>query len=207
MTNQKAPLEANGLQSLEDVMIDGVVKRKEEQKIAAMQRQESPKHLLLERFYRVKTADVVYIASDHGGFELKNALKGRMMLNGHMLVDMGPDAFDKDDDYPDYAERVCKEMIMNGGSGILICRSGHGMAVAANKFRGIYASVCCNEESAFKAKKDDNTNVLCLAGDATDIDLAEKIVVTWLETPYESVDRRNRRAEKIRKIEEANFRS
>ena len=188
-------------------MISGVVKRKDEQKIAATRREESPKHLLLERFHRIKAADVVYIASDHGGFELKNALKERMMSKGHILVDMGPYAFDKDDDYPDYAERVCREMLLNGGSGILICRSGHGMAVAANKFRGIYASVCCNEESAFKGKKDDNINVLCLAGDATGIDLAEKIVVTWLETPYESVDRRNRRAEKIRKIEDTNFRS
>ena len=188
-------------------MIGGIVKNRDGQKTVVKTGVEYPKNLLIENFHRVKNADAVYIASDHGGFELKNALKERMRLKGHILIDMGPDTFDKEDDYPDYAERVCKEILLKGGSGILICRSGHGMAIAANKFNSIYASVCCNEESAFKGKKDDSINVLCLPGDSVTGELAEKIILTWLETPYESIDRRNRRMEKIKKIEETNFRS
>ena len=191
-------------------MIGGAVKNKEEreeQKIAVKPRGESQRNPFMEHFHRVKTADRVYIASDHGGFRLKNSLVERFKNKDHALVDLGPHSLDAGDDYPDYAEKVCAEILSKGGSGILICRSGHGMAITANKFKGIYASVCCSEESAFKGKKDDNINVLCLAGDLVTEELAEKIVTTWLDTPYESIERRNRRFGKIREIEDRNFKS
>ncbi len=147
----------------------------------------------------------IYIGADHGGFEFKQKLVEVLRRQGRSIIDMGPQVYDKGDDYPDYAEKVCAEILSEGGKGILICRSGHGMAIAANKFHGIYASVCWNEESAFKGKKDDDINVLCLAGDLVTVDIAVKIVDMWLNTPFESVERRNRRIDKVRSIEKRNF--
>ncbi len=147
----------------------------------------------------------IYIGADHGGFEFKQRLIELLKRRGRGIIDMGPLTYDKGDDYPDYAEKVCREIMSKGGKGILICRSGHGMAIIANKFPGIYASVCWSEESAFKGKKDDNINVLCLPGDLVTVELAEKIVEMWLNTPFESIERRNRRLDKVKMIEKGNF--
>ncbi len=148
----------------------------------------------------------IYIGSDHGGFEFKQRLTGLLKRQGYEMVDMGPLTYDKEDDYPDYAEKVCREILAWGGKGILICRSGHGMAITANKFPGIYASVCWNEESAAKGKKDDNINVLCLPGDLITVEDAQRTVISWLNTPFENIERRNRRMDKVRSIERRNFR-
>ena len=147
----------------------------------------------------------IYFGADHGGFELKRRLIELIKPKGYELVDMGPAAYNKDDDYVDYAEKVCKEVVSNKARGVLICKSGHGMAITANKFKGIYASVCWNAMSAVKAKKDDNINVLCLPGELITLDDAQKAVVSWLETPFESIERRNRRLEKVKGIEDRNF--
>ena len=149
--------------------------------------------------------DRIYIGSDHGGFEFKQKLSGLLKGQGYEMVDMGPLVYDKGDDYPDYAEKVCMEILAKGGKGILICRSGHGMAITANKFPGIYASVCWSEESAAKGKKDDNINVLCLPGDLITVEDAQRTVISWLDTPFESIERRNRRLGKVRDIERRNF--
>ncbi len=147
----------------------------------------------------------LFIGTDHGGFEFKRRLVELLRAKGYDITDVGPHTYDKGDDYPDYAEKVCNSIAASGGKGILICRSGHGMAITANKFPGIYASVCCSTESARLGKKDDDINVLCLSGDLVTVEEAEKIVVTWLETPFESIERRNRRLDKVKGIEKRNF--
>lgn len=149
--------------------------------------------------------ETVYIGSDHGGFEMKKMLIGFMKSEGYKVVDVGPFAYDKGDDYPDYAEKVCNEVIANKGRGILICRTGHGMNIAANKVAGIYASICLSEESAQRSKVDENINVLCLAGDFISSDDAEKIVKKWLDTPLVEEERHSRRQKKFKDIENRNL--
>ncbi len=149
--------------------------------------------------------DQVYIGSDHGGFELKKSLVSFLKKNNYNIVDMGPYEYDQDDDYPDYAEKVCKEIIVGGGRGILICKYSHGVTIAANKMPGIYASTCWNEESAKMAKNDGNINVLCLSGMLTKPDEAEKIVHTWLTSPFSDHERHTRRINKIKHIEKRHF--
>ncbi len=149
--------------------------------------------------------ETIYIGSDHGGFEMKKELIALMKSQGYTIVDDGPFTYDKADDYPDYAEKVCKDVLANKGKGILICRTGHGMNISANKMAGIYASICSNEESARKSKIDENINVLCLAGDFTSIEEAGKIVRKWLDTPFTEEERHVRRQKKIRDIEGRNL--
>ena len=143
----------------------------------------------------------IFIGSDHGGFELKRRIVQFLRAKGAEVADLGPHEYDKDDDYPDYAWKVCREVLQHGGRGILICRSGNGMARAANKVRGIYAAVCWNEYSAVKEMEHGNTNVLCLSADQTGPEEAERIVDAWLSTPFSGDERHIRRHRKIGQME------
>ena len=151
--------------------------------------------------------ETIYIGSDHGGFEFKRKLIELLKSQGYKLVDVGPASYDKGDDFVDYAEKACREILAGGGRGILICRSGHGMAIVANKFLGIYATVCWNKDSAIRGKKDENINVICIPADLITAEEAKEIVMAWLNTPFESIERRNRRLGKIHDIEKRNFKS
>lgn len=148
--------------------------------------------------------DTIYIGSDHGGFELKGALIAFLKAKKYNVVDVGPFSFDKDDDYPDYVEKVCENVVSNRGRGILICKYGHGITIAANKIKGIYASTCWNEDSARMARNDGNTNVLCLSGVMTMPADAQKIAEIWLTTPFSAEERHSRRVNKIKDIEKRN---
>lgn len=145
----------------------------------------------------------VFIASDHGGLEMSRAIVAMLDRNGVDVTYMGPAEYDKDDDYPDYAERVCMAVLGSGGGGrgILICRSGNGMARAANKIPGIYAGLCWNEAMARKEMEHGNTNVLCMSAEHTAIDEAERIVEAWLSTPFSGDERHVRRRSKVEDIE------
>ena len=149
--------------------------------------------------------ETVYIGSDHGGFEMKKDLVVFIRSLGYKVFDLGPLEYNKDDDYPDYVEKVCKEVLASGGYGILICKYSHGISIASNKIKGIYASTCWNEESAKMAKNDSAVNVLCLSGMLTSIKDAEKIVKTWLTVPFSGEERHKRRIGKIKDIERRNF--
>jgi ribose 5-phosphate isomerase B len=143
----------------------------------------------------------IFIASDHGGFELKNNLV--MNLTSHEISDLGPMELDPEDDYTDYAIKVSEKVLENEGSiGILICRSGIGMSIAANKFKGIYAALCFNEKHAEMARGHNNANVLCLDADYESLEDHLKIVNKFLTSEFEGTDTRHgRRIEKIREIE------
>lgn len=143
----------------------------------------------------------ICIGSDHAGFRLKGIVRGLLEEQGHPVEDVGPCEYDANDDYPDYAARVCEKILENGGSGILVCGTGQGMDRAANKFPGIQAAVCWDEFSARVAKEHGNVNVLCLGGRSVSEETAKKIVKIWLENPFANEERHARRINKIREIE------
>ena len=143
----------------------------------------------------------IYIGSDHAGFELKNIIKEFLKKEGYKVEDLGAHEYNPEDDYPDYAVKVCEKVLETKGKGILICGSGQGMDRVANKIPGIYAAVCWDEISAKMAKEHGNVNVLCLGGRTVKPELAKKIVKIWLETPFIPRERHLRRINKIKEIE------
>jgi ribose 5-phosphate isomerase B len=139
---------------------------------------------------------MIYIGSDHGGFELKNQLF--KYINGELGVeikDMG--CFSSNSvDYPDIAKSVCDEVINSNGIGILLCGTGIGISMAANKIKNIRCALCSNEYSAKMAKKHNNANVLALGARVIGIGLAKSIIETFLNTEFEG-GRHRRRTDKI----------
>jgi ribose 5-phosphate isomerase B len=140
-----------------------------------------------------------YIASDHAGVDFKAFVKGLFEAKGHNVVDLGPE--DKTRvDYPDFAAKVCEEVIKDKGSkGVLICGSGIGMSMAANKFDGIRAALCHNEYSAAMARQHNDANVLCLGERVSGEGMVEAIVNSWLSNEFEG-GRHEGRVEKINKL-------
>lgn len=142
----------------------------------------------------------IYVGADHLGFRLKGELIDRLKKLGYDVEDQGDNRLDPKDDFPEFAGRVVTAMKISEDDdprGILLCGSGHGMAITANRFRGIYATLVWDKRSAREARNDDNSNVLCLPANS----LSEKemldIVETWLNTPFEAIPRRVRRLKQI----------
>lgn len=148
----------------------------------------------------------VYIASDHGGFDLK-----REILHNQDFIkmniefeDLGPESLVEEDDYTDYAFTLVDEMNKRPNSfGILICRSGIGMSIAANKAKGIYAALCFTPTHAIKAREHNNANVLCLDADYEDKEIHFKIIENFIKTEFAGFETRHgRRVKEIMKFEE-----
>ena len=142
------------------------------------------------------------IGSDHAGFPLKEQVRAKLLEEGHEVIDLG--AYNCEaSDYPDYAEKVGLA-IKRGDAprGILICGSGAGVDIAANKFRGIRSVLAFSPDQAGAAKADDDTNILALPSDFLELDTAKRIVSVWLQTPVSAGDKYKRRLEKIRTIEQ-----
>ncbi len=140
----------------------------------------------------------LFIASDHGGFQLKKRLvryfENELNIN---FKDLGPAEFVEDDDYPDYAFRLTEQVLEKKARGILICKNGIGVCIAANKVAGIRAGIGYNTTVAKTMVQDDNTNVLCLAATTLSEEYALAIVKHWLSTDYSNESRHNRRLAKI----------
>ena len=144
------------------------------------------------------TQFTVAVGTDHGGFELKSKVIERLMAKGIQVADMGPFELDPADDYSDYATKVGRAVSLEEVQcGILICRSGLGMAMGANRFAGVRAAVCADAETAAKTKDHNFSNVLVLAGDNLDDAAADAIIESWLTTPYSSEERHVRRVEQL----------
>ena len=144
------------------------------------------------------TEFTVAVGTDHGGYELKSKIIDYLISKGIQCVDMGPFEFDAQDDYCDYASKVGRAVSTGEVEcGILICRSGLGMAMGANRFAGVRASVCADAETAAKTKDHNYSNVLVLAGDDLSDDVAQAIVDAWLTTPYANEERHTRRVEQL----------
>jgi ribose 5-phosphate isomerase B len=145
----------------------------------------------------------IALASDHGGFELKKDLFSWLKENKYDVIDLGNSKYDSLDDFPDFAELISKT-VLNGEAekGILICGSGVGAAVAANKFKGIRASVCHDIYSAHQGVEHDAMNILCLGARVIGSQLAKDLVAAFIDAKYMNEERLNRRLEKIKKFED-----
>jgi len=149
---------------------------------------------------------MIYIASDHGGYKLKKRLiryiKNELKLE---IEDMGPDQYDRDDDYPDFAQPLVEKVANDKNNcGILICGSGQGMCMLANKNKGIRAALGYSIKSAELSKQHNNANILCLAGYVLTEDHATAITRKWLATPFSNEERHLRRLRKMTKLEKNN---
>lgn len=138
---------------------------------------------------------------------MKEEIKRYLLGLGVEVKDVGPEQLVSTDDYVDYAEAVCVKIVKNPSlhTGILICGSGHGMDVVANKYKGIRAALCFNEKVAVQSREHENANVLILASDWVKAVEAKAIVKVWLETKFTGEERHVRRLKKIEDIEERNF--
>jgi len=144
----------------------------------------------------------VSIGSDHRGFEAKNKVLQFVQTLGYDVTDAGT-ASAESVDYPDYAAAVARQVAeKQADCGILICSTGIGMAIAANKVPGVRAATCWNELTAEYSRQHNDTNVLCLSADHLSPNVTERVVELWLKTEFEG-GRHARRIEKIDKLENA----
>lgn len=147
---------------------------------------------------------MIAIGADHGGYILKEQIKKYFEKNHILYQDYGTYNEERTD-YPIYAKKVAEAMIKKeADKGILICRSGYGMTVTANKFKGIRAASVTSPNLAKAAKADDDINLLTLSGDSLDIKDAIEIIETWLETKFKG-GRYQERLEMLNKIEKENM--
>lgn len=147
----------------------------------------------------------VFIGADHNGFELKNELKGWLADKGYAVQDMGPSESVLNDDYPDVALELAKQVAEKPDArGILICGSGVGVAVAANKVKGIRAALIHDADIARAATKDDDINVLALGAQYIAPNRAKEVVGAWLDSRFSKAERHARRIGKITEYEEKN---
>ncbi len=138
----------------------------------------------------------IYLGYDHAGKNLADGIKQSIIASGNQVFDMGS-AGDAGDDYPDFAFMIAQKVMVDPESrGILICGTGAGMAMAANKVAGIRAAVATSEQEATLIRTDNNANILALAGRLTPADLAEKLVKIFLNTDFIG-GRHQRRIDKI----------
>jgi ribose 5-phosphate isomerase B len=146
----------------------------------------------------------VFIASDHGGIELKEGIYAFLKNENISVEDLGPQGTDSVD-YPDYAVLVCKRVLAEPNSfGILLCGTGIGMSISANKIKGIRAALCGEPVSAILSREHNQANVLCMGARMIGSVMAQEIVKAFLNAQFEG-GRHIPRVQKIQKIEENNL--
>lgn len=144
----------------------------------------------------------IAVAGDHNGFTMKNDIVSYLLEAGHDVVNIGPKDPDPQDDYPDHALAVAKAIISGEVErGILVCGSGVGASVAANKVTGIRASVCHDTYSAHQGVEHDDMNVLCLGARIVGLETAREAVNAFVSSNFTKEERHQRRLEKVRAIE------
>ncbi len=143
----------------------------------------------------------IAIGSDHGGLPLKEAVLSTVRKLGHEVLDLG--AFTNESvDYPDFAEKVGQAIVeQRADRGIVICGSGVGACIAANKIKGIYAAICHDTYSARQGVEHDNMNVLCLGGRVIGTELASELVRAFLSAKFLNTGNYLRRVEKVKALE------
>jgi ribose 5-phosphate isomerase B len=147
----------------------------------------------------------IAIGCDHAGIALKQTVIDKVKENGHTPVDMGTHDTSSVD-FPDYATLVCKEITEKRADlGILLCGSGIGMSIAANKFKGIRAGLCHNTYSAAQGVEHNNMNVLCMGARIIGPSVAQNVVDAFLKASFSKEERHARRVAKIFKIETENL--
>lgn len=146
----------------------------------------------------------IYIGADHNGFEMKGQLTDWLAEQGYTVKDLGASSFEKTDDYPDFGIQVAEAVAKDPASrrGVLVCGSGVGMAVVADKVAGIRAALIHDPRIAAAAQRDDDINVLALGAAYIDLPTAKQVLTNWLTTPFSGEDRHKRRIEKIAQFEQ-----
>lgn len=145
---------------------------------------------------------MIVLGSDHGGLELKEALKAALSERGQSVEDLGTDD-DQSVDYPDFGEKVAGAVSRGEAElGILVCGTGIGMSIVANKFPRVRAALATDEFMAQMAKEHNNANILVLGGRVLPVELAIRMVNLWLDTAYAG-GRHQGRLDKIARLEES----
>lgn len=142
----------------------------------------------------------IYIGTDHNGYKLRNSLLKFLERSGYDVVDEGDLKYDPNDDFPVFAQKVTVNVLKSEDPdprGILICGSGQGMCMAANRFRGIRAALLYDEESARSSRNDDNSNIACLPANLLEKDKDNKIITAWLDAPFANAARFVRRLNEL----------
>lgn len=146
----------------------------------------------------------IALGTDHAGFELREKVARVLADLGHDVEDVGAHSYDPDDDYPDFA-RLVAEAVAAGAAerGVLVCGSGVGASVAANKVAGVRAAMCHDTYSAHQGVEHDDMNVLCMGARVIGEELAREVVTAFLGAAFSGEERHVRRVAKIKAIESA----
>ncbi len=140
----------------------------------------------------------IFLGADHAGFELKEEIKRHLIKLNVEFEDLGTNSTNSVD-YPDYAFPLARKVLDSQGEdrGIMVCNTGIGSCIAANKVKGVRAALAYNQSSARRCRNDNDANVLCLGGQAMDHQLALRIVDVFINTPFSKAERHQRRLDKI----------
>jgi ribose 5-phosphate isomerase B len=142
------------------------------------------------------------VAADHGGFEMKRQLAKLLATEGHEVVDFGNKVYDSDDDYPDFAIPLARAVATGDVKrGVLVCGSGVGASVAANKVNGVRAALCEDHFSARQGVEDDDMNIVCFGGRTMGIALAWDCAKNFLDAKFSGAERHRRRLAKVTQLE------
>ena len=148
-----------------------------------------------------KNQNKIYISCDHGGFELKTLFVDLLQKAGFEVLDYGPKSLNPGDDYPDFIVPMIINMQKDKNfPGIVICKNGVGVSIAANKFKGIRAGLCFSKEHVKTARNDDNINVLALPSDFINKNEAVDMLHEFMNTGFSTEDRHHRRITKINNL-------
>lgn len=150
---------------------------------------------------------MLYLGADHRGFLLKEEIRKFLESQGKQIEDLGALEFNMEDDYNDFAQAVAEKVMENleNNKGILICGSGHGMEIVANKSKGIRAAIAFNRQVAAQSREHEDANVLVLPSDWLKEGEAKEIVSIWFSKPFSGEERNVRRINKIGEMEQRNF--
>jgi len=153
---------------------------------------------------------MIYLGADHGGYELKEKVKGWLGEWGYEFEDLGAYEMNAEDDYTEFAITVARrvdeetdrsQLWKDQAKGVLLCRSGGGMAIAANRFTGVRADYVFDEESAEHARDNNDANVITLAGDWIDEEMAKQTLKAWLGTEFSGEERHERRVRALSELQ------
>ena len=144
----------------------------------------------------------VYLGGDHAGWEMKEEIEKALVADGYNVIDLGNRELNLADDYPEFAHAVAREVAMHPGSyGILTCGSAEGVAIVANKSKGVRAAVLYSPNATQSSRNDDDANVGCIPGRVFSLDEGVAMARQFLQTPFSGAERHLRRLAKITDIE------
>jgi ribose 5-phosphate isomerase B len=145
----------------------------------------------------------IYVGNDHAGVLKKKQIVSFLTSLNHEVIDLGSQDSTSFDDYVDYANAVAQSVVKSRGTakGILLCGTGTGMVIAANKVAGVRAGLCYDLYTAKKAREDNDANILCLRSRGVSTEKLKPVVKTWLQTKFSRKTRHKRRIQKIKRLE------